>query len=140
MAQVTLHQPGAEPAPSAQAPAPAASPSQQAVQTANQIRYVTDSTGRRIGWRRLNALEDFDLTEIAGQNESNTGWMIRATAAFGVREIDGEPVPRPTTKTQLRAMVARLDDAGMNAILDMFREEAEAADAAAEAEATRAKN
>lgn len=157
MPQVTLHPPGAAPdaAPSTptQAPAappagsPPASPSQQVVQAANKTIYVTDALGRRIGWRKLNALEDFDLTEIAGQNETNFGWMVRATAAFGVREIDGEPVPRPTNKTQLRAMVARLDDAGMDAILNIFREEAEAKAQAeidsngdSDAETTRAKN
>lgn len=118
MPSVTLHPPGAVPA-ETHAPAPE-TPTQRVVKAANALRYVTDEQGRTIGWRKLNALEDFDLTEIAGANAGNQEWMLRATIAFGVREIDGDPVSRPANKNQLRAMVARLDDAGMSAILGMF--------------------
>jgi hypothetical protein len=128
MPSVTVHPPGeipnAQPAAPAAPPAPASAPQPSAPAPGKAAtRYVTDANGRQIGWRRLNALEDFDLTEIAGsQNAGNEEWMLRASIAFGVREIDGETVSRPTSKQQLRALVARLDDAGMAAVLALVGE------------------
>lgn len=107
---------------------------------ANVIRYATDVRGRRIGWRRINALEDFDLCEIAGgDNAANEAWMLRATIAYGVREIDGEPISRPTSKMQLRALVHRLDDDGMAAVLSLLGPQ-QGEDPAPNAELDRAKN
>lgn len=118
MPGVTIHPPGDMPqaltqhaAETAPAPRPAPQPAKPG------IRYATDAQGRQIGWRKLNALEDFDLTEMAGAASGNEEWMLRASLAFGVREIDGEAVSRPTSKNQLRALVARLDDDGMAAVL-----------------------
>lgn len=134
MVGVTLHPPG-EGAPTVRQPVE--TPTQQVVKAGNAMLWVDDERGRRIGWRRLSALEDFDLTEIAGANSSNQEWMIRATIAFGVREIDGEVVARPANKNQLRAIVARLDDAGMGAVLSAVMASGEAAE---EANQDRAKN
>lgn len=135
MANVTLHPPSM-----AETTPPVETPTQRVVKAATAMRYVTDELGRTIGWRKLNALEDFDLTEIAGTNAGNQEWMLRATIAFGVREIDGDPVSRPANKSQLRAIVARLDNAGMIAVLTMLNPPAdEEADVAAD-EASRAGN
>jgi hypothetical protein len=127
MPTVTIHPPGeahpvfaeaAPPPPPAPAPPlPAASQPTPQPRAQRSITYATDAQGRQIGWRKLNALEDFDLTEIAGASSSNEEWMLRASLAYGVREINGEAVSRPMNKTQLRALVARLDDDGMAAVL-----------------------
>src|SRR5687768_8062750 len=99
MANVILHPPGTPAEPTL----PSAEPARPAPKPSSQVMYCTDETGRQIGWRKLNALEDFDLTEIAGPtNVANDEWMLRASVAFGVREIDGEPVSRPANKNQLR--------------------------------------
>jgi hypothetical protein len=146
MVNVTLHPPGGpattQSAPLAAQAAPSSAvetPTQRVVQAGNRNLVISDENGRQILWRRLNALEDFDLTEIAGTNATNQEWMMRATIAFGVREIDGDPVARPNNKLQLRALVGRLDNAGMQAILNAVAEEAEAQAAISE-EAERAKN
>lgn len=150
MVNVTLHPPGETPGPQqpapAQAPAPQApaapraveTPSQSVVRAANALTYVTDEQGRQIGWRKLSALDDFDLCEIAGGNASNREWMMRASLAFSVREINGEQIARPATKAQLRALVARLDDAGMVAVGQSVYGPIE--DAAADEDLDRAKN
>lgn len=131
---VTLHGPGTVPpasdTPAAPPTAPQAlpatqTPSEQVALAANVIRYVTDASGRTIGWRALSALEDFDLSEISGGNSTNQDWMMYATIAFGVRQIDQEQVARPINKNQLRAMVARLGHPGIAAVLTLFPRAAE---------------
>ena len=97
---------------------------------------MVDSKGRRIVWRRLSALEDFDLSEIAGANTSNPDWMARATLAFGTREIDGEPIGRPTNKNHIRALIGRLEEEGLTAIIEGIGD----LTSEASSEADRAKN
>lgn len=106
------------------------SASQRIVNAANALEYVTDERGRRIGWRKLDALEDFDLAELAGaQNVGNAKWMLYAMVAFSVREIDGQMMSRPGSKTDLRARIKLLGSEGLNAILDRLMP-AQAADPA----------
>lgn len=128
MPSVTVHPPGYDPAataqasqvPAAPAPVPAPrgeSPSQRIVSAANALQYVTDADGRTLGWRKLDALEEFDLSEIAGSaNVTNAKWMLFATLAFCCREIDGQPVSRPSTKDQMRARVKLLGGPGLDAL------------------------
>src|SRR5690349_12016992 len=117
---ITLHNDVQVPA----AEQPPSAPKPNGGTPARPLLHVTDARGRVIAWQKLNALENFDLTEIAGAgNASNTDWMIQATIAFGTRSIDDDPVPRPTTKNQIRAIIARLEDDGMEAVLGLFREQ-----------------
>ena len=132
MANVTIHPPGHDafaaqqmpPAPSVP-PQPSAAPVPR--QPGNALQYVRDSTGRTIGWRRLSALDDFELLEVAGGvNADNAQWMAVASLAFVVREIDGDPVSRPSTKAQLKALIARLETPGLQAVANMLSAQAEA--------------
>lgn len=132
--QVTVHPPGydplAQPQPVA-APSPAAQPAPQSmpVQRPAQpgLNYTQDSQGRTIGWKRMSALDDFELIELAGSaNADNPAWLAVASLAFSVREIDGEPVSRPASKAALKAMIGRLDTAGLQAVADVLSADAEA--------------
>lgn len=92
--------------------------SQTQIKKANTLTYVTDERGRSIGYRKLRPLEAMDLTEIAGSNNStNQAWMVYAMSAFSVFEIDGEKLPRPKTKQELRMRVQLLDDDGIDALI-----------------------
>lgn len=121
---VTIHPPGevpqGQPGPQPSKHQTVETPTQSVVNAANEMRYVTDAQGRRIGWRKLNALEDFDLVEIAGDNNNNANWMFRASIAFSIREIDGEAVSRPLKKDHIRAMISRLGTDGMSAITEQI--------------------
>lgn len=139
MAGVTIHPPGDVPQQPRPRQAPE-TPTQQAVRQANALNYVTDETGRTIGWAKLDALADFDLCEIAAGNAGNQQWMMRATLAYSVREIDGDAVPRPNNKQQLRALVARLGDAGMVAVGQSVFGSGDPAEADMPDETERAKN
>lgn len=113
---------GATPAATpAAAPRAAQTASQRIIAAANELQYVTDATGRVLGWRKLDALDDFDLAEIAGaRNVGNPQWMVFATIAFAVRTIDGKPLARPTTKDQLRARIKLLGAHGIDAVYNQI--------------------
>lgn len=80
---------------------------------------VTDAHGRRIGLRRLSALDKLRLFKAAGPTLSqNQHWLGMAVLACSVSAIDDVPVPAPANEMQIEAMVARLGDAGIAAIAD----------------------
>ena len=96
-------------------------PTEAAVNAANQLAHVTDARGRRIGIKRINALDRMHLFECAGAaNSQNEPYMGYAALAYSVREIDGEAVNKPTKLMHLEALVQRLDDEGLNAVATHF--------------------
>ena len=114
---VTLHGPDQGPRASSAEPT-AERPSEQIVRDANAVHEVTDAKGRLIKFKKLGALETMDLNEIAGANNiGNPGWMLFATIAFSVVELDGQRIMRPKTKDQLRHLVQRLGNEGIDAVL-----------------------
>ncbi|WP_435018494.1 hypothetical protein TA3x_000468 [Tundrisphaera sp. TA3] len=111
----------------------AETPSQSIVKAANQVLTVTDALGREIGIRKLNALDRIKMFEVVGsENSSNQAYMIYASAACHAASIDGEAVSRPATRLQLEALVKRLDEEGIEAILGGLQEQYAAKEAAGE--------
>ena len=99
-------------------------PSQTIVRQAAKTLSVVDQTGRRLLLRRLTALDTLRLFKAAGpvlaQNEP---WLSMAGMAFSVFEIDGVPMPGPTTEAQIESLIERLGDEGLTAIADTIKEE-----------------
>lgn len=92
-------------------------PSQAVVKAANQTVQVTDSAGRVIAIRKPGILQRLRLFElIGGENAKNEMYLGFVSLAAHVASIDGEPVPFPVSKRELEALVARLDDHGLNAV------------------------
>ena len=90
------------------------------------VRSVStvDTRGRRLTLRRLTALDTLRLFKAAGpvlaQNEP---WLSMAGMAFAISEIDGIPVPAPTSETQIEALIDRLGDDGLAAIANSMQTE-----------------
>jgi hypothetical protein len=99
-------------------------PAQSIVHEAAVTKTVADKSGRRILLRRLTALDTLRLFKAAGpvlaQNEP---WLSMAGLAFSVLEIDGVPIPAPTTETQIEGVIERLGDAGLAAVADTLKDE-----------------
>jgi hypothetical protein len=104
-------------------------PSQTIVREAVKTSTAIDAKGRRLVLRRLTALDTLRLFKAAGpilaQNEP---WLSMAGLAFSVLEIDGVPVPPPTTEPQIESLIDRLGDEGLAAIADTIKDQQEAAD------------
>lgn len=78
---------------------------------------VTDSDGRRLDLRVLNALDKLRLFKAAGPALSrNEPWLGMALLACSVSAIDDVPVPMPADERGIEALVQRLGDAGLAAV------------------------
>jgi hypothetical protein len=95
-------------------PAPAAS-NKLNILSAREATIV-DSRGRLLKIKRLSAIDKVRLFKAAGavlsENRVLGGYY---STACSVTEIDGMPVPFPSTELQLDALVQRLDEDGLEA-------------------------
>lgn len=81
------------------------------------MESVTDAAGRKLGLRRLSALDKLRLLKAAGPGlAQNEPWLGMAMLAASVAEIDGVPVPLPGNEAQIEAAVGRLGDDGIAAV------------------------
>ena len=89
--------------------------------SAEATKTVTDRNGRVIGYREMNPADMLDLLEAAGAASQNGGWVAYAITICSVTAIDGNPVPTPRTKDQVKALAARLGNASYVALAnEMF--------------------
>lgn len=78
---------------------------------------VTDRLGRKIGIRKLNALDKVDLAMLVGPEGSQNEAVIGPCAlAFSVTAIDGEVIYPAAKFSELRVTLKRLDDEGIEAV------------------------
>ena len=79
---------------------------------------IVDARGRRLKLRELTLLQELDLMAVAGDNRaSNRIWWVHVYNAAKVAEIDGIPMPFPTSDQEMRAMIARVEADGVAAVL-----------------------
>lgn len=84
---------------------------------------VTDSRGRIIVVKKLSALDKMRLTRIVGADGSmNQAYMGYAVTAASVVSIDGDPEPFPKSIQAIEAIVAQLDDDGLNVVSNAIGE------------------
>ena len=109
-------------APVAPAPLPVASPAKASNGVTlidDRHALVTDSRGRSIKIKKLSALDRMNLFRAAGaENSENRLFMSYASAAAAVTELDGAHVPFPANQIQLSALVGRLDEDGLEAVVN----------------------
>jgi hypothetical protein len=92
-------------------------PSDTIIAAALAGETVTDAEGRRLSLRRLTMLDKLRLFKAAGPELARNGlWLGIALLACSVTAIDDVPVPMPATEAQVEALVARLGDAGIEAV------------------------
>lgn len=115
MTKVTINKPG-ESAPESD------SPSQQLIKQATQSTVVTDSSGRRITLRNPGPLAQFRLIEAVGESSSNRVYLAMVMPLIYVAAIDDSPVPGISNKSQLEALIQRLDNHGLEAVTNGIQE------------------
>ena len=102
--------------------AAAETPSETMVKSAIRTGEGTDARGRVIGVRRLSPLDRMRLFAAAGPELSkNEQWIGAAALAASCCSIDGDQVPKPASRLQIEALVERLDEDGLQAIADVYR-------------------
>lgn len=94
-------------------------PSAAIIKDANRVVTITDVRGRQLSIKNAqDGLKTFRLTRLLGADgAANTYLMAQAKLYTSVVAINGDPTGcEPTTMLGLEALIARLDEDGLNAI------------------------
>ena len=97
-------------------------PSAQVVAKAISATTVTDSAGRTITLKKPGVLAQYRLIEALGDTAKNEVYMAMAMPLIYVSEIDGDSVILPSTKIQVEALIQRLDEHGIQAVIQDMQE------------------
>jgi hypothetical protein len=97
--------------------ATAATPSAQVVAKQMAEVVVTDTAGRTIKLKKPGVLTQFRLVEMMGDSAKNQVYMGMILPIIYVTSIDGDPVFTPTSKMQVEALIQRLDEHGVEAVM-----------------------
>ena len=99
-------------------------PTQVFVAAAQDLRTLTDATGRTFTIRRPTTLDRLRLFKAIGPTlAANDRYMGIAMLAFAVVAMDGVPCPQPTNEQQIEAAIERIGDEAIETIGNSFRPE-----------------
>lgn len=92
-------------------------PSAQVVAQARAEVSVKDDRGREIVLRKPGVLAQYRLIEAIGESASNRVYLAMVMPLNYVASIDGDSVDILTTKRQIEALIQRLGDEGVDAVI-----------------------
>ncbi|HCA26553.1 MAG TPA: hypothetical protein DEP05_02740 [Betaproteobacteria bacterium] len=93
-------------------------PSEQIIAQANTEAVVDDENGRRITLKKPGVLAQYRLIEALGDAAKNDVYMGMVLPLIFVAAIDGDPVFQPASKREIEALIQRLDEAGVSAVMN----------------------
>lgn len=97
-------------------------PSQQVIRSAAAEVTVTDVRSRTILLKKPGILAQYRLVEIMGDAAANETYMNMVLPVLFVSAIDGEAVIAPQTKREVEALIQRLDEDGIAAVVTGVRD------------------
>lgn len=101
--------------------APAASPTQELVAAALKPETVTDAKGRAILVRKPSVLAQFRIVQAVGPDlAANHTYMQMVNPLIYVGEIDGDPVALPNSLREVEALIMRLGEEGLDAVMTWY--------------------
>lgn len=92
-------------------------PSQQVIHNAMAETNVKDARGRTITLRKPGILAQYRMVEMMGESAKNDVYMDMVLPVLFVTAIDGEPVVQPAKKSEVEALIQRLDEDGIAAVV-----------------------
>lgn len=106
-------------------------PSEAIVAAANQLETIVAGE-MVIGLKKPGILAQYRIVEVVGDSAKNQVYMNMIMPVLWVAEINGEPQPQPSTKRELEALIQRLGEDGIGALMRRFTptEEGESENAA----------
>lgn len=107
-------------------------PSDEAVAQAATSHIVTDAAGHAIKLKKPGVLAQFRLIEALGDSAKNEVYMAMVLPLIFVCEIDGDTVFPPNRKSEVEALIQRLDESGVTAVVSGVQEHFGASDPAAD--------
>lgn len=93
-------------------------PSAVVVKAANVEVVIADAKGRKITLKKPGVLAQFKMIEmLGGAAAANQVFVNMVLPVTFVVAIDGESVSRCTTRNELDALIQRLDEDGIEAVM-----------------------
>lgn len=92
-------------------------PTAQVSSTATKEVVVTDSDGRSITLRKPGVLLQYRIVEALGASAMNQAYMSMVLPLIYISAIDDSPVAFPATKGEVEALIKRLDEHGVEAVM-----------------------
>lgn len=93
-------------------------PSEEVVQKAVSEVVITDGMGRAITLKKPGVLAQFRLIEALGETAKNEVYMGMVLPLIFIASIDGAVVPTPVRKSEVEALIQRLDEEGVTAVVN----------------------
>ena len=94
-------------------------PTEQLIDNAQRVTRFADSKGRAIAIKDPGVLAQFELIKMVGAEAAkNEVYMNMILPMIFVCEIDGDPVPMPSSKLTLDALIQRLGHHGVTAVAE----------------------
>src|SRR5574340_1204561 len=97
-------------------------PSAEVVAKAVAETSVTDALGRVITLKKPRILAQYQLIEILGDSAKNEVYWTMTFPLIFVVAIDGDAVSMPMNKREVEALISRLDDEGVSAVVHGVQE------------------
>lgn len=97
-------------------------PSAQLVAKAAATTECIDAAGRTITLKKPGVLAQFRLIEALGDTAKNEVYTSMVLPLIFVSAIDGDPVVPPTRKGEVEALIQRLDEDGIAAVVKAVQE------------------
>jgi len=97
-------------------------PSEQLVAKATAATIVHDTKGRAIELKKPGVLAQFRLIEALGDSAKNEVYTRMVLPLIYVASIDGDLVAPATRKSEIEALIQRLDEEGIAAVVNGVNE------------------
>ena len=97
-------------------------PTQEAVAAAQKTVTVKDDRGRAIVLRKPQVLAQYRLVLALEERAKNEVYMGMVLPLIFVGSIDGDPVSPPLRQSDVDALIQRLDEDGINAVMQGVQE------------------
>lgn len=97
-------------------------PSEELIAKAVAEQVVEDSTGRIITLRKPGVLAQYRLVEMLGSAAQNQVYMGMVLPLLYVSAINDDKLPALSSKREVEALIQRLDEAGIEAVMKGVQE------------------
>lgn len=94
------------------------SPSSEVVAKALAETSITDAKNRTIKLKKPGVLAQYRLIEVVGDSAKNETYMNMVLPIIFVSAIDDDPVFQPSSKGELEALIQRLEEDGVTAVMN----------------------
>ena len=99
-------------------------PAEQIIAKANEAKTINDSRGRSIQLKNPGILAQYRLVKMIGaESAKNEVYVNMLVPLLWVTEIDGEAVGTPLSEREIEALIQRLGEEGISAIISHWQAE-----------------